>query len=187
MPVRERILSTATRLFYVQGLKSTGINQIIEESEVAKASFYHYFPSKDDLVIACLDEYYRSLSLVLKRLSGNSRTLEEFFKKWSRLIKKNATTNDSFMGCPIANIGFQVEPGNVDIKARFSRIIDGWFSILKPLFEKAMISGRISCTTDLKKLFGDVFAINEGARLMWRLTGRSEYIDSIYSSILKLI
>ncbi len=36
--VRERILQTAMKLFYSQGIKSTGINQIIEESKVAKAS-----------------------------------------------------------------------------------------------------------------------------------------------------
>jgi AcrR family transcriptional regulator len=46
LSVRERILKTATHLFYIQGIKNTGINQIIAESMVAKASFYQYFPSK---------------------------------------------------------------------------------------------------------------------------------------------
>ena len=57
LPVRKRILTSATRLFYRQGIKNTGINQIITESNVAKASFYQYFPSKDRLILACLDEY----------------------------------------------------------------------------------------------------------------------------------
>jgi len=39
-------------LFYRQGYQATGINQIIAEAGVARASFYNYFPSKDDLFIA---------------------------------------------------------------------------------------------------------------------------------------
>ena len=56
-PVRQRILETATLLFYRQGINNTGINQIISESKVAKASFYQYFPSKANLVVASLHEY----------------------------------------------------------------------------------------------------------------------------------
>lgn len=49
---RERILSTAMDLFYRQGYLATGINQIIAEAEVARASFYAHFPSKGDLLLA---------------------------------------------------------------------------------------------------------------------------------------
>lgn len=187
LPVKERIIRTATRLFYLQGLNETGINQIIEESHVAKASFYQYFPSKMDLVLTCLDEYYHTLSAVLKRFAGNSKNLEDFFTKWCRLLKKNATTRQSFMGCPIANIGFQVDPGNTEIKEKFNEIIDGWYRILEPLFQKARNDGQIAPEKDLKELFVDVFAINEGALLIWRLTGKREYLDSIQSSIFKVL
>lgn len=51
-PVPERILATACDLFYRQGYRATGINQVIAESGVAKASFYAHFASKDDLLAA---------------------------------------------------------------------------------------------------------------------------------------
>lgn len=52
---RDRIIAAACDLFYRQGYRATGINQIIAESGVAKASFYDHFPSKEDLlyVYAC--------------------------------------------------------------------------------------------------------------------------------------
>ncbi len=56
LPARERILETALRLFYAEGVRSTGIDRIIAESGVAKMSFYRHFPSKADLVCAFLDE-----------------------------------------------------------------------------------------------------------------------------------
>lgn len=53
---RERILESAFRLFYAYGVRAVGIDRIIEESGVAKATFYKHFPSKDDLVVAYLDK-----------------------------------------------------------------------------------------------------------------------------------
>lgn len=50
IPARERILRTASRLFYQDGLRATGIDRIIAESGVAKMSFYRHFPSKAELV-----------------------------------------------------------------------------------------------------------------------------------------
>lgn len=51
---RSRILEVADRLFYSDGVCSTGIQKIIETSDVAKATFYHHFESKDALVLAYL-------------------------------------------------------------------------------------------------------------------------------------
>lgn len=49
-------MKTALRLFYAHGLRAVGVDTIIAESGVAKATFYKHFPGKDDLVLAYLDE-----------------------------------------------------------------------------------------------------------------------------------
>jgi AcrR family transcriptional regulator len=53
---RDRILNTASTLFYQQGIRAIGVDTIIAKSEVAKTTFYRYFPAKDDLVVAYLEE-----------------------------------------------------------------------------------------------------------------------------------
>ncbi len=50
------MLSTARALFYSDGVRGVGIDRIIAESGVAKATFYHHFATKDDLVCAYLEE-----------------------------------------------------------------------------------------------------------------------------------
>jgi AcrR family transcriptional regulator len=55
---RERILQTASDLFYRNGYRATGINEIIRKSGVAKATFYAHFPSKETLAVA----YIQSMS-----------------------------------------------------------------------------------------------------------------------------
>lgn len=51
---RDRILDTASRLFYRDGYRATGIDKIIAESGVAKMSLYRHFPSKNDLIFEYL-------------------------------------------------------------------------------------------------------------------------------------
>lgn len=54
-PARERILDTAFRLFYAYGPRGVGVDTVIAESGVAKATLYKHFPRKDDLILAYLD------------------------------------------------------------------------------------------------------------------------------------
>lgn len=52
--LKEKILETASALFYSQGIKATGVDTIVKAAGTTKMSLYKYFPSKDDLVIAFL-------------------------------------------------------------------------------------------------------------------------------------
>ncbi|MET8089336.1 TetR/AcrR family transcriptional regulator [Micromonospora sp. NPDC005220] len=55
---RLRLLTTATRIFYAEGIHSVGIDRIISEAKVTRATFYRHFPSKDDLILAYLREVH---------------------------------------------------------------------------------------------------------------------------------
>ncbi|RSD25048.1 TetR/AcrR family transcriptional regulator [Amycolatopsis eburnea] len=52
---RARLLATATRIFYAEGLHSVGIDRIVAEAKVTRATLYRHFPSKGDLVVAYLE------------------------------------------------------------------------------------------------------------------------------------
>lgn len=57
--VVDKILDTAEKLFYEQGYNTTGINQIIEEADIAKASLYKHFESKTDLLVAYIERLHQ--------------------------------------------------------------------------------------------------------------------------------
>jgi AcrR family transcriptional regulator len=56
---RLRLLNTAIRIFYAEGIHSVGVDRIIAEAKVTRATFYRHFPSKDDLILAYLREVHQ--------------------------------------------------------------------------------------------------------------------------------
>jgi AcrR family transcriptional regulator len=57
-PPRERLLEAARELFYAEGVHKVGVDRVIEQAGVAKASLYSTFGSKEGLVSAYLEEYH---------------------------------------------------------------------------------------------------------------------------------
>lgn len=97
---RRRLLDTATRLFYEGGIHAVGIDRIIAEAGVAKATFYKHFPSKDDLVVAYLEEIDR-----LGREAVAALPAQAPRKKISAVMGRisEAVTAGGWRGCPFLN------------------------------------------------------------------------------------
>src|SRR5258706_16012909 len=53
---RQRLLETASALFYREGIRAIGVDTIVERSGVGKATLYRHFPTKDDLIATYLEE-----------------------------------------------------------------------------------------------------------------------------------
>jgi AcrR family transcriptional regulator len=55
-PARARLLETASSIFYADGIRHVGVDRIIAEAQVTRATFYRHFPSKEDLVLAHIEQ-----------------------------------------------------------------------------------------------------------------------------------
>jgi AcrR family transcriptional regulator len=101
--VRDQIIATATRLFLSQGYNQTGINQIIEEAKVAKASLYYHFPSKEDLGVAYIkrrsESWYAGLDNFLKGIREAKERLIKVFEYRALFVQQN-----NFSGCSYTRI-----------------------------------------------------------------------------------
>jgi AcrR family transcriptional regulator len=100
-PARARVLETATRLFYAEGVHAIGIDRIIAEAGVAKATFYHHFPSKDELVRAYVLEQSSGLRAAYAAIDGGSprATLERIFA-----LMCDFGAGPAYRGCPFINV-----------------------------------------------------------------------------------
>lgn len=104
---KERILSTASQLFYEQGFQATGINQIIEEAGIAKASLYQHYKSKDALLLAYLTisdtDWFESFTASLP-LNADGRTVILHLFDFR---KKNALAGH-IKGCAFIRVAYEL-------------------------------------------------------------------------------
>ena len=56
---RTRLLNTAIKIFYAEGIHSVGVDRILAEAKVTRATFYRHFPGKEDLVLTYLREVHK--------------------------------------------------------------------------------------------------------------------------------
>lgn len=107
-PARERLLDTAGRLFYAEGIRAVGIDRVIAEAGVAKATLYAHFSSKDDLVLAVLQHREASVVAFFAEATARHRKrvrdpLGAFFaalKEWFR--------SPGFRGCAFQNAAVEL-------------------------------------------------------------------------------
>ena len=108
---RERILETAFRLFYAKGIRAVGVDLIIAESGVAKATFYKHFPSKDDLVVAYLDKVDVIWSGQLRdaAAAAGPDPADQLVGLFDAL--GSACRRDGYRGCAFINAAAESQPG----------------------------------------------------------------------------
>ena len=70
---KQRILTTAGRLFYEEGIRAVGIDRLISESAVTKATFYKHYGSKDKLILEYLNERHRRTNEFVNGLISGAR------------------------------------------------------------------------------------------------------------------
>jgi AcrR family transcriptional regulator len=118
---RGKILATASDLFYREGIRAVGVDTIVEKSGVAKTSLYRWFPSKDALVAAFLEDqnqrFWQWWDKVVARHPGAPR--DQLRALLAGMMKRLA--HPQYRGCPFMNttVEFAQEqhPGRVVARA----------------------------------------------------------------------
>lgn len=109
---RERILETAADLFFHQGFRATGINEVIATSGVAKATFYNHFRTKDDLCLAYLRDRNTSEYEAINAFVHDHDTPVERFMAVMKSVQPWLEANN-LRGCAFLNMVAEVpDPKN---------------------------------------------------------------------------
>lgn len=135
-PAKARILETAIVRFYQDGIRSVGVDRLIDESSVTKATFYKHFGSKDRLIRDYVDALVQRSS---SDIDGRLRTAsgpEQLLRDWAdSLIER--VHDDDFRGNPFLNAAAEfadpAHPVRVRITEHFEAMTDRFATILDDL------------------------------------------------------
>lgn len=95
MLMQDRILETADRLFYGQGIRAVGVDKVAAEVGISKRTLYNHYPSKDALILAYLSRRFTP------NRTSEGPPAEEILEAFDRLERTLA--RDDFRGCPFVN------------------------------------------------------------------------------------
>jgi AcrR family transcriptional regulator len=127
-PARDRILETAFALFYARGVRAVGVDTVIAEAGVAKATLYKHFPRKDDLVVAYLDQVDEVWRRQLEAAAGaaGAEPRDRLVGMFDALVA--ACGREGYRGCAFINTAAESVPGS-EVHARVAehkRAVRGW-------------------------------------------------------------
>ena len=100
----ERILETADRLFYLQGIRAIGVDTIAAEIGISKRTLYNHFPSKDALISAYLERRFKPVP------ASDKPPAEQILGTFDRLERGFA--DKGFRGCPFVNAVAELGTGD---------------------------------------------------------------------------
>lgn len=106
--LHQHILTTACELFYRKGIQYVGINEVIATSNVAKRTFYKYFPSKNQLILEVMNyQYDQWLNWFTEAVATRGTTPKEKLLAIFDVLEEWYASH-SFRGCPFLNTVFEL-------------------------------------------------------------------------------
>lgn len=167
---RQRIISSARDLIYSRSYADVGVAEICSRAEVKKGSFYHFFPSKQELSLAVIDDlrvimedrvlipaFARDLS-PLQRLQRYIDTLYEFQRGTS-------ANGGRLLGCPFGNLALEMATSDESIRHKLEGVFAGIQARIEHVLEEAVTAGEIS-DIDIPATAKAMLAYIEGVLLM---------------------
>jgi TetR/AcrR family transcriptional repressor of lmrAB and yxaGH operons len=175
---KDGLVRTAMRLFRQQGYASSGLQQILAESDAPRGSLYHYFPGgKEELGEAAVKLAARLMGEMLADLAKRHKTPAAFVKAYCRTMARWMEESDFRSGCPIATTMLETAPHAPGLTKAGVAALDHWIDIIAPvLATKGVAAKEARAKAQL------LIATMEGALLIARIRQSPAPINDIAAS-----
>jgi TetR/AcrR family transcriptional repressor of nem operon len=164
---RARIVEAAMELFWLKGYGSTSIADILSRSQVNSGSLYHFFPGKQDVLIAVLDSYRDNIGPMLLEPAweGVDDPIERIFALLAR-YRQAIVQTDCQYGCPIGSLALELHEPDLAVRERLAANFRGWVDAVRACLEEC--ADRLPADADLQALAEFILSVMEGAVMQAR-------------------
>lgn len=167
---RERLITTAARLWHVRSYADVGVSEICEAADVRKGSFYHFFPSKQELAVAVIDRHWEEayVAVVAPALRAGSpmEQIRELTVGIAADVERLTDDLGVVPGCPFGNLAVELSTIDGAVRERLERLFHDQREMLRELLERAIEAGELPAATDTAAAAGAMHAYIEGVLLV---------------------
>jgi AcrR family transcriptional regulator len=132
---RERLLATATQLFYAEGINSVGVDRIVSESQVTLATFYRHFPGKQDLVVGYLQGIHDTLAARAAAVSERAQGRELIGELGAQVVAEIG--HEGFRGCAFINAASEFEDPDGPVRVVVAAHRRWYYELVRRAFAEA--------------------------------------------------
>jgi AcrR family transcriptional regulator len=183
---KEKILAVALDLFHENGINATSVDDILEASGTGKSQFYYYFKSKEGLIGAVLESFF-------KFIKSDGSPIDHEISSWEDLetfLIFFVTMNKSFdkpRACPLGFIGVELNSSQAELSVQVNEIFDYMKLALKKFFDKAKKNGDLKKNTDTDSLADFCLAILQGGLMTSKIRKDNKPLKASIKHALKYL
>jgi TetR/AcrR family transcriptional repressor of nem operon len=188
---RQRLLDAGIDLIWQQSFGTVSVDAICERAKVKKGSFYHFFRSKDDLVLAALDAHWDLRRANLDRLfSPTVPTLQRLRTYFASVYARQMETRARYghvLGCFYSAVGMECGSENPLIRRRCSEILGNYERYYESALRDAAAAGEVPVDMDVRQKARALFAFMEGVLSQARIADDMDLIRGLASSAMQFL
>ncbi len=164
---RDRLVASALRLFWDKGFNSTSVADILRDSDTHSGSLYHFFATKQEVLVAVLDAYRTGIGPMLLEpsWSGIEDPIERIFALLAG-YRRQLIESDFRHGCPIGNIALELHEPDPPVRRRVVENFEGWVRAVEGCIRDA--AHRLPDDVDPRQLASFTLTTMEGAVMLAR-------------------
>lgn len=184
---RQRILDSARDLIYASSYADVGVAAICDHAGVKKGSFYHFFPSKQELALAMVDAFYLDMKekLVSKAFTQDLpplARLERFCTLAYEFQINMQQSTGMVLGCPFGNLANEVSTQDEQLRVRLEQIFSNLRGLIQQTLQDAQDHGDLQ-DIDPAATARAMLAYFEGVMLMAKSQNSTEVIKQLLPAI----
>jgi TetR/AcrR family transcriptional regulator, transcriptional repressor for nem operon len=164
---RARLIDAAVYLFWEQGYAATGVSEILARAKVNSGSFYHFFKSKETLLLAVLDWYLIGLDpfVMQPAFAQSPDPIERIFAVLA-FYRQNLIKTACTYGCPIGRLALEIPEDRTAVHHLLAANFDGWTAAIEACLDAAR--DRLPEDLDRASLSQFVLTVMEGGVMQSR-------------------
>lgn len=173
---RERLILTAMQLFWEKGFHSTSIADVLREAHANSGSLYHFFPGKQELLLAVLEMYREGIGpmLLAPAWKGVEDPIDRIFALLAR-YRHSIVSTDCVYGCPIGSLALEIHEPDPPVREAMAANFEAWVGAVKGCLDAA--GDRLPGATDRRALAEFVLTSMEGGVMQARTHRDVAYFD----------
>jgi AcrR family transcriptional regulator len=182
MDTRSRIIEAARDLFWEKGFNSTSVADILSRSQVNSGSLYHFFPSKQDVLVGVLQAYRDGISemLLSPAWDGIDDPLEKIFALLAH-YRWQLVETDCLYGCPIGSLALELHEPDPIVRELLALNFANWTGAVEARLVEA--GARLPADLDRRALAEFIMTAMEGGVMQARTYRDVAFFDRNVAAI----